>query len=163
MVVAPVISLYVSTGHEVQESTCASSLYLPFAQGVQTPEDSSYSCPNPHCMHPPCPSSGNPSLHVQSSIEVLPLLDSLFVGQLKHCNTEVRPVVFPNFPAGHSRQSALPISALNSPFSHLLQGPPSGPVYPGLHLQSDWLSLSMSVVVSPVEQDVHISFSRLVL
>ena len=43
-------------------------------------------------------------------------------------------------PSGHSEQASDPFVALYLPASHAAQVPPSGPVYPALHLQSVTLS-----------------------
>jgi len=40
-------------------------------------------------------------------------------------------------PAAHSVQLALPVIFLNFPATQAEHVPPSGPVYPGIHLQSE--------------------------
>lgn len=45
------------------------------------------------------------------------------------------------FPPAHIEHVSLPLSLLYVPASHSVQSPPSGPVYPALHLQSVMESL----------------------
>ena len=54
-----------------------------------------------------------------------------------HTVDEVAPTVMEYIPAGQPVHDALPLAFLNVPATHAVQAPPSGPVYPVLHLQSE--------------------------
>lgn len=52
-----------------------------------------------------------------------------------HTVDEVAPTVIEYVPAGQPVHETLPLSLLNLPATHAVQAPPSGPVYPMLHVQ----------------------------
>jgi hypothetical protein len=54
-----------------------------------------------------------------------------------HALAVVAPIIFEYVSAGQFVQLALPELFLNFPATQVVQAPPSGPVYPVLHLQSE--------------------------
>ena len=58
-------------------------------------------------------------------------------------------------PAGQVVQTALPTVDLYDPAAHVEHGPPSGPVNPTLHLQSDTESAAICSVIDPAGHAIH--------
>lgn len=107
-----------------------SSLNLPASHCVHSPAPgASLYVPAWHAVHgPPC-GPEKPMLHTQSLTESLPSSACESSGQAKHCPG---PALSLYLPASQASQAALPVDSLNLPSSHAVQGPPSGPVCPGV-------------------------------
>ena len=56
-------------------------------------------------------------------------------GQGRHVLALVAPETFEYVPDGHFVHNALPLLFLYEPGTQDVQGPPSGPVYPMIHMQ----------------------------
>ena len=75
-----------------------------------------------------------PALHAQA---MLPAGELVFSGHVKHDARESAPSANEYVPFGHISQASEPIACLYCPCKQAWHGPPSAPVYPCLHLQSD--------------------------
>jgi len=144
-------------GQSEHSALPAASLYVPATHAVHSPPS------GPVC----------PALHLQSVRASLPVADvelddgqamhpalpaaSLYVPATHAVHSPPSGPVYPalhlqavtlSFPAadvesddGQAKHSALPAVSLYVPATHAVHSPPSGPVYPALHLQSVTLSL----------------------
>jgi hypothetical protein len=76
--------------------------------------------------------------------------------QLRHTLALLAPVVIEYAPAVQFVHDEFPVIVLNLPATHVVQTPPSGPVYPELHLQSeiDLVFVSNALKVS-IGHDAH--------
>jgi len=114
---------------------------LEFAgQASQTAVPGAALCvPAAHCEQVPPLGPVVPATHVQSDSAVLAagLLPEL-TGHVRQSASALLPGVSRYFPDAQSSQpvAEYPVFALYLPMAHALQSPPSGPLYPALHLQS---------------------------
>eukprot|EP00961_Rhodomonas_salina_P209688 2831124-Rhodomonas_salina.4 len=82
---------------------------------------------------PPCTGPTKPLLHVQLDSEAAPANENMLAGQSAHV---VDPSLAAKVPASQVTHSDDPNSAVYLPGEQAKQLPPSGPLYPTLHLQS---------------------------
>ena len=169
---------------QVDSAICADSPeYLPVAQEVHgaAPIGILY-VPARHAVQVSLPSGPvKPGLHLQSVFTLFPALTAtVFVGHAWQALSAVLPVNVLYLPDAHRAQVSLPDKILYVPVTHTVQvSLPSGPVKPGLHLQSvftlfpvltatvfvghAWQSLSavfpVNVLYLPVAQTLHCAWS----
>jgi hypothetical protein len=120
---APATPEYVPVGHAVHtvgEVAPTVIEYVPVAQFTHAPDE----------LTPYFPAG-------QSAHTLAPSNEYVWAAQAVHTVGEVAPTVMEYVPAGQPVHNALPLSLLNLPATHAVQAPPSGPVYPMLHLQSE--------------------------
>ena len=161
-------SAYFPAGQSIQSSAVAASklvLYLPGGQAAQDEELTAPIMglyhPLPHSVHVPGPSSvlylpvlqgmhgapfepTYPRLQVQSRIWSLSGGESDWSGQSLQWLAAVGRL--PYVPCWHDKQLDVPLACLNVPGRHSRHGPPSGPVYPGLQMQSKRETLPCKVI-----------------
>ena len=92
--------------------------------------------PATHWVHVPPLDPLDPLLHIQSLRASLPDSDDDRAGQLRHVPDVVAPEVVEYFPLAQTAQEAEPGELLYVPAVQIVQDPPSGPLYPLLHVQS---------------------------
>jgi hypothetical protein len=106
------------SGHAMQAPLPFVALYVPAAHAVQaTPSAPVY-----------------PGLHTHHA---LPATDVAFDGQTLQTLALPAAETFEYAPAGQFVHDALPLTFLYFPTTQELQAPPSGPVYPMIHMQLD--------------------------
>ena len=128
--------------HELLLTAATFDEYLPTSHDVQASEPFAdlYS-PAPHAMHVPPSSPVYPALHLQSVALPLPGADHDCMGHATHVLMLTAATTPEYVPPAHSTHAPDPFSALYVPITHASHCPPSGPVYPVLHLQSVTLPL----------------------
>ena len=114
--VAPVLAEYVPAPQSVHPALPAIILYFPATQAA----------------HGPPSAPVKPTLHVQLPAAELAFGELEFAGHARHVVATVAPVLAEYVPAAQSTHAALPALVLYFPATHATQGPPSGPVNPGL-------------------------------
>ena len=124
-VVAPEIFEYVFMAQGSHEAEPLELLYVPATQLV----------------HDPPFGPLDPTLHVQLLRASLPGGDLDWEGQFEHVLNVVAPEVFEYVFLAQRSQVLEPEELLYLPAVQIVQGPPSGPNQPALHLQSELLIL----------------------
>ena len=117
--VAAIAPLYVPAGHRTHSAEPLDALYEPPRHAEQAPP----SAP----LHP--------ALHVQLVSAELPISEYECDGHAKHVDIDVAAKASLYLPPAHRAHAAVPLDSLNEPAGHSLHTPPSGPVYPLLHVQ----------------------------
>jgi len=118
---APDTPEYVPVGHGVHtvgEVAPTVIEYVPAGQFKHAPEE----------LTPYAPAR-------QSAHTLAPSNEYVWAAQAVHTVGEVAPTAIEYVPAGQPVHETLPLSLLNLPAAHAVHAPPSGPVYPMLHLQ----------------------------
>ncbi len=107
--------------------------YVPAKQSVHVavPEMILY-LPETHAAHGPPSGPVKPTLQAQALIPELAFGELEFAGHARHVDASVAFVIVEYVPAAQSTHAALPALVLYFPATHATQGPPSGPVNPGL-------------------------------
>ena len=123
---APTAAEYLPASQSWHGSDPLTVLYLPAAHTEQGP--------------PSFPVA--PALHVQDDTLLLAGGESESDGHVLHDDSADAPDLVEYLPDPQLLHGALPAFILYLPASHSLQGPPSLPVAPALHVQADLLSLA---------------------
>ena len=87
-------------------------------------------------VHVPEVMSMKPTLHVQEVATELGLGELELLGHARQVAAAEAPTVVEYVPAAQSVQTALPVAILYLPATQAVHVPPSGPVYPALHVQA---------------------------
>jgi hypothetical protein len=130
--VAAVETEYVPTPQLLQAALPLAILYVPAA----------------HVEHTPPSGPVDPALQVQSAMASLELGELELPGHVTQAAAAVAPVESEYVPTPQDVHPALPLAILYIPTPHIKHGPPSGPVYPALQVQSATASLAMGELVN---------------
>jgi hypothetical protein len=111
-----------------------------------------------HALAPAVPEYVPDRQFAHTAEEFAPVrFELLPASQLMHTLALVAPATPEYAPVGQFVHDALPLTFLNVPATQVVQTPPSGPVYPALHLQSeiDFVDVENALIVLE-GHDVHV-------
>jgi len=137
------------TPHAVHASVPVVDLNFPKSQFTQRPSDAVFPAGHVESTHGPPAGPVFPALQVHAVTAELVMGELEFVGQVSQVIDVTAAFAVEYFPAAQLVHTALPVVILYVPTTHGEQGPPFGPVYPGLQVQVVTVVLDVGEVVLP--------------